>query len=385
MRGASAGVGAAEKLDRLLHDAWAAWCARFGPRLQIVAESPAIREKIVLRPASRTVWQNPLEDAYYGAGAGRAIVEHPESALYRLADVSVTGSEVLLFTGAHTLLRLDPSQNTIETRKARRPIAWRARRVDGPVMPLGGRGTGNRGHFLCEHLPRLLLAREHLGAHLPLRVLLTPGHGSWQREYLVRLGEDAARAVEGSRGTLFCPEAWFVPNLSRDERADLYEPGVYREIARRFKRGLAPRDAGRRLFVTRKDAPSRRLANEDEAYAACAAAFPGLERVAMSGMSLGDQIALFAQAEVVIGAHSQAFRNLLYCEDVLALQLVPGRRDPANGYHVWAANYDRLGLVHGNRCLSLYAGEPYADGDWVFPLDALRAALFRLNELGAAR
>jgi hypothetical protein len=371
----------AEKLDRLAHDARGAWCARFGPPLEIVSACAAIVERIPIRAAGRTVWENPLEAAYYGHGEGRAVVEHPEVLLYRLKEISITGSEVLMFSAPHTLLRLDPSLNNFAPRKVRRPIGWLARRVEGPVLPLGGRGTGNRGHFLCEHLPRLLLAREHLGAEFPLKTLVTPGHAAWQTEYLARFGEDPARVVEGSRGTVFCPDVCFVPNLSLREGADLYEPGVYREIARRFKRGLAPRRTGRRLFVTRRDAPSRRLLNEDEVFAAFRAVYPGLELLSLSGMSLADQVALFAGASVVVGAHSQAFRNLLYCEDALAIQLVPGPRAPGNEYVPWAANYERLGLIHGNRCLSLYAEEPYRQGDWAFPLEALRRSLERLRAL----
>lgn len=374
----------ARKLDRLLHDARATWCAHFGPPLQIVSDAPAIREKISIRPPGRTVWQNPLEQAFYGCGTRPAVVEHVEALLYRIADVSITGSETLMFAGPHTLLRLDSSQKEIALRKVRRPIAWRARHMDGPILPLGGRGTGNRGHFLCEHLPRLLLARECLGASFPLKMLLTPGHAAWQTEYLVRLGEDPANVVEGSRGTVFCPEVLFVPNLSTGSIVDLYEPGVYREIARRFKSGLPLRRGERRLFVTRKDAPSRRLSNEDEVFAALRSAYPGLELVSMSGMSLQQQVALFSKAQLVVGAHSQAFHNVLYCERALTIQLVPGTRTPDNEYVPWAANYERLGLIHGNRCVSLFAGKPYREGDWVFPLDDLRQAIDRLRNLREA-
>jgi hypothetical protein len=375
----------ARKLDRLVHEARGAWCARFGPPLEIVSAAPAIRERISIRPPARTTWENPLEEAYYGTGEGTAVVEHPEVFLYRLEDISITGSEALAFAGPHTLLRLDPSLNDFALRKVRRPISWLARRVEGPVLPLGGRGTGNRGHFLCEHLPRVLLAREHLGASFPLKILVTPDHASWQAQYLERLGEDSKNVIEGSRGTVFCHAAVFVPNLSRTERADLYEPEVYREIARRFKRGLAPRPRDRCVFLTRKDAPARRLLNEDEIFALLRGSYPDLERVSLAGMSLRDQVALFAEVRLVVGPHSQAFRNLLYCEGALAIQLVPGHRAPDNGYQVWAANYDRLGLVHANRCLSLYAGTPYREGDWIFPLDALKQALERLQHLDAAR
>ena len=375
----------ADKLDRLLHDARAAWCARFGPPLEIVTEAPAVRERIALRPASRTVWENPLEEAFYGPGEGRAEIEHPAASLYSLENIYVTGSEGLLFAGPRTLLRFCVSQNDIAQKKMRRPIALLARRIDVAVLPLGGRGVGNRGHFVCEHLPRLLLARERLGIDFPLKVLVTPGHRAWQAEYLGRLGENPNDVIEGSRGTVYCPQAWFVPNLSATERADLYQPDVYREIARRFKNGVTRRGQARRLFLTRRDALSRRLLNEDEVFAALRDVWPDLERVSLAGMRLREQIELFLGARVVVGPHSQTFRNLLYCEGALSIQLVPGHRAADNAYRIWADNYDRLGTIHANRCLSLYPEQPYRDDDWSFPMESLRRALERLSTLGEMR
>lgn len=118
---AQSAVRLCKKLDPLIHDAHGAWCAKFGPPLEIVSSAPSVRERISIRPPARTLWENPLEAANYGSGEGRAVVEHPEVFLYRLEDISVTGSEALAFTGPHTLLRLDPSLNDFALRKVRRP------------------------------------------------------------------------------------------------------------------------------------------------------------------------------------------------------------------------------------------------------------------------
>lgn len=183
---------------------------------------------------------------------------------------------------------------------------------------------------------------------------------------------------------MFCREAWFVPNLLLAERHALYEPALYLEIARRFKRGIQPQRKDRCLFITRKDAPSRRLLNEDEVFATLRGAYPDLERVSLTGMSLQDQITLFAEARLVAGSAGQAFCNLLFCEGALCIQLVPGYRAPEDIFHVWAANQDRLGLIHGNRCLSHYSDQRYHEGDWTFPLEVLKKALKHLESLGEA-
>jgi Glycosyltransferase 61 len=371
------------KLERTLHDARARWCARFGPPLQIVSDASCIRQKILLRPALQTNWANPLELQFYGDSAQPAIAQNKEVMLYKLDNIWITGSEALMFCGPHTLLRLDSSQieMTASSPKIRRPISRLAHRIEGQIMQLGGRGTGNRGHFLCEHLPRLLLAREKLGNDYPLKILLTPDNADWQTDYLVHLGEDPRNMVEGSRGTLFCPQAWFVPDLSPGPTMEIYQPDIYREIARRFKRGLSPRGARRSLFITRNDAPTRRLLNEDEIFEACRDVYPDMERIAMSKLSLSEQIALFADAKIVIGALGQPFRSVLWCEGALTIQLSPGPRSPVNPYLQWATYSERLGLIHENRSITLYAGPPSTPHDWVFPLADFRRSLDRLASL----
>lgn len=151
------------KLDRLIHEARGAWCARFGPPLEIVSAAPAIRERISIRPPARTVWENPLEEAYYGTGEDRAVVEHAEALLYRLQDISITGSEALVFAGPHTLLRLDRSMNTFAPRKVRRPISWLARRVDGPMLPLGGAAPATAATS-CASICRACCSLESVSA-----------------------------------------------------------------------------------------------------------------------------------------------------------------------------------------------------------------------------
>jgi len=63
---------------------------------------------------------------------------------------------------------------------------------------------------------------------------------------------------------------------------------------------------------------------------------------------------------------------------------VPGTRSPANEYVPWVTNYERLGLIHENRCISFYAGQPYHGADWVFPLTDLCRAIDNLQDLPVA-
>jgi len=66
----------------------------------------------------------------------------------------------------------------------------------------------------------------------------------------------------------------------------------------------------RRFYVSRRDS-GRYPANEDAVEAVVAQA--GCEIVQLAGMSLPDQIALFAGAELVVGTHGAGLANLAWC------------------------------------------------------------------------
>jgi len=370
------------RIDKVVHDAVADIASRIGLPLRATAATEAARNRWVLSEIDSTRWLNPLEGQFYGNSARRETVIHPAASLLELNNVFVTGSEALIFADFFRRIIPDESQARVLSRKARRPLRWMARREKGPVFPMGGRGTGNRGHFLAEHLPRLLLARGSGECPPNLRLLLTPDHGSWQSEYLSLLGEKPENLLPGSHGSIFCETLLTVPSLSEGSAAELYKPAVYAEIRRRFLASCP--DAGparRQVFISRSDATSRRLRNESEVYAVCREFWPNLELVTLSGMSLARQINLMQGADVVVGPHGQSFHLNLFLTDALSLQLVPGARNETNEYLTWATNYERLGLVAGNRCISFFTGPNVSDEDWLYPIDELRKNLGKLRKL----
>jgi hypothetical protein len=104
-------------------------------------------------------------------------------------------------------------------------------------------------------------------------------------------------------------------------------------------------------------------------------------------MSLAEQVILMQQSATVIGPHGQSFHLNLFLSDALSIQLVPGERHETNDYLLWATNYERLGTIGGNRCISFFAGPNVTSEDWCYPSDDLRQKIQRLKELlgGGAR
>jgi hypothetical protein len=370
------------KANKFIHDTAADLAWRLQTPLRAVQLVELTQSCHAIADSQTYRWPNPLEVDFYGDSAMSAEVTCASAMMFEFTNVFVTGSEALLFEDFWTRIIPDASQAGVMMRKARRPIHWLARRERDPVFPMGGRGTGNRGHFLCEHLPRLMVARESGACPKNIRLLLTPGHEKWQSEYLSLLGERSENFLPGSHGSIFCKTLITVPNLSTDTKADLYKPETYAAIRDRFF-AVCPVSKGprRNVFLSRSDAKSRRLVNEDEVYALCREFWPDLEFVTLTGMSLAEQVILMQQSALVIGPHGQSFHLNLFLSDALSIQLVPGGRTDANEYLLWATNYERLGMIGGNRCISFFAGLNVTSEDWYYPSIDLRQKLHHLKEL----
>ena len=67
-----------------------------------------------------------------------------------------------------------------------------------------------------------------------------------------------------------------------------------------------------RVFISRNDAWQRKIINEDEVFALFEQ--EGFERYCLSNMSVVEQVALFAQAKYIVGAHSSGLTNLIFCQ-----------------------------------------------------------------------
>ncbi|MDZ5645637.1 glycosyltransferase family 61 protein [Nitrospirillum sp. BR 11828] len=80
---------------------------------------------------------------------------------------------------------------------------------------------------------------------------------------------------------------------------------------------------GQRLYLSRADADTRKLANEDELKGLLDQY--GFRTVFTSGMSLTEQARLFGSAEVAMGVKGAALANLVFCQpEATAICLSPG-------------------------------------------------------------
>jgi capsular polysaccharide biosynthesis protein len=215
---------------------------------------------------------------------------------------AVSADDTLLFDLSPYYGAFRPTQHPIF-------LSWRLppmEDVPGRVAVLTTRGVDNYFHFLTDVLPRLDLL--HRAGVEPDRYLVNRTT-AFQRELLDSLGIDQARTVTSADHPHIRPDCLVVPSLPDSHlRAPPW-------IAQWLRQQLLPGQVGpprRRLYVTRGVRKNtRRVENEAEVLRALAPR--GFETVDPGSLSVAEQIRLFSEAEVVVGAHGAALTNLVFC------------------------------------------------------------------------
>jgi Glycosyltransferase 61 len=179
----------------------------------------------------------------------------------------------------------------------------------------------NYYHWMVECIGGLLVAREFIPRDA--RVVVRLGLEPFEAETLAALGiaPDSVFVLPPERVVHF-PELYVVPRTSPSS-------GAPAPIVANALRGLAPVHAGpvrpRRIYVTRKTVERRRIVNHDEVGVTLAG--HGFSEVSAEDLSVQEQIALFGQAEAVIGVHGAGLTNAVFSPPgTLLIELQPERR-----------------------------------------------------------
>ncbi|MGQ7846322.1 glycosyltransferase family 61 protein [Granulosicoccus sp. 3-233] len=199
------------------------------------------------------------------------------------------------------------------------------RYVPGTTLSLYGNvenTAGNIGHWMIDGLARLFLALRHHDLTSIDHVLVPKLKYGFQRESLLELGIPSHKIVEIDVLECVRCERLIVTTAPRGFSSS-NTPGW---LIDGFRQALLPAKgavaAGKRIYISRRDAGSRKFVNEEEIIA-CLEKF-GFEPVEMSSYDFNDKIALFAQAEMIVGLTGAGLTNLMLCRsDACVLELFP--------------------------------------------------------------
>ncbi|WP_370159007.1 glycosyltransferase family 61 protein [Salipiger bermudensis] len=167
-------------------------------------------------------------------------------------------------------------------------------------------GHKNYYHWHLNWLPRLALADmfEDLRGIKPI---IPASPTTFMRDSMKMVTGRSSRDVISQGWKVLYAERVFVPTMFTNP---VHAPFALRQY--QPQRRLRPADGrGRKIYISRAEAPLRRILNESEVMAILAPF--GFEKVVSENLSYKEQVALFSETDFIIGAHGAGLTNMLFC------------------------------------------------------------------------
>jgi hypothetical protein len=180
--------------------------------------------------------------------------------------------------------------------------------VGGRLGVLALQGDTNYYHFMVDVLPRLGVL-EQCPDVAPPDLWYAPKATSFQRELLEMMGVDLDRAVDSSQTRHVVAETLVVP--TPPAMTIINPPWAIEFLRRKLLPPKIERIEGRAVYVTRgAGINNRRVDNEAELMDYLSGR--GFDMVDPGKLSALEQIETFAQASMIVGAHSAGLVNLTF-------------------------------------------------------------------------
>jgi hypothetical protein len=355
-------------MRKFIHQSYRSIMARCGKSPRLISSHGKLQFVSVLRRAKNPISFHSLFQKKIGLSSEQLLITQPQVELYKVRDCWLAGRSGYIYPDQDCVLGLDTATRPRPMEKADRPIPKLATKIDTPLFHLAGNGD-SRAHLVIEHLSRYQIAADRLPADS--RILAHEGQGNWQMEYL-NLADVTRPPLETTTGSLFCRELYYVPLPS----GLIGEPDHYLALRRRALQNSTPDQ--RPVFITRRDAPDRKLANEDSIFEIARQMIPNVERISLAGLTLREQLERTAGAPIFISPHGQGTHLTLFCQNTVSVQLVPGMPDLNNEFYRCALLFDYFAsLGHQNKTVTVASGHRLKDlkSDWFYPEQKFKSEL----------
>jgi len=218
--------------------------------------------------------------------------------------------------------------------------------IFAPQFKVERPGGGFAG-FIRKTLP-LLEALEQYEDQTgnQIDILIPKGYPDKAVEALVFMGWDSERILRWVPGTRLRIDRLVVPSARSYQQLKSYRswtltrrldrwynsvaPSAYHWTRKRARSQLAEKPTQNRysnkIYISRADASERQITNENELVDELEAY--GFESYELASMSLVEQMALFSQADVVVGPHGAGLANITFCSDCLVVEIVGVKNRP---------------------------------------------------------
>lgn len=154
------------------------------------------------------------------------------------------------------------------------------------------------------------------------KLVVGPDPTGFQLESLALLGYDRSDLLTWDR-RLGRVDRLVVPSVRRELNPGTVSPVAYWWLRERMRQAadeeVTDGEFSKYVYVSREDAPRRRVRNEDEVLEVLRPL--GFEKYVLSDHGVAENVALFAGAEVVVAPHGAGLTNLLYADDASVVEL----------------------------------------------------------------
>lgn len=201
--------------------------------------------------------------------------------------------------------------------------------IKGSAAVVSTCGSNNFHHWNYDVLPRLYLLAEAGLLNKVDHLVINHRGLPFQLAGLERMGIDLSRIINSHNDPDFYlePDLLYVPSLPED--LGTISPWVLDFLRNTFlPKSLAPVQASRKLYISRRNAPSRKIINQEEVMREIRQR--GYEEFIPEDYTMEETAGYFSTAESLVSVHGSGFSNLPFVSEnakVLDI-LAPYHQDP---------------------------------------------------------
>lgn len=166
----------------------------------------------------------------------------------------------------------------------------------------------NYWHWFFDLLPRVLLLKEYSDNFNNIDVIIVNKLTYYyQWETLEKLGMPLDKILESDSNLHVQADFLIVPSVFKD----IPSGWACQKLHEKFTNNSNCNQQSLRLYISRNDAQTRRILNEEEVMENLAQF--GFKKVILTGMSVKEQRDLFHSAEFIVAPHGAGLTNIVFC------------------------------------------------------------------------
>ncbi|BAZ44166.1 TPR domain protein [Chondrocystis sp. NIES-4102] len=185
-------------------------------------------------------------------------------------------------------------------------------KIKGRVALLSGLAGHVYYHWMFDILPRLeLIQRSGIKLEEIDWFIVNSLSKNYQKETLELLNIPTAKIIESDRTSYIQAEELIVPSFPG--YMDWIPQGTMKFLRQTFltQISLSQRNDLKRIYISRERAKNRQLVNESQVNELLTK--HGFQTIFLEEMSVLEQVATFANADVIVAPHGSGLTNLVFC------------------------------------------------------------------------